>query len=86
MVRRLALLLLLGLAGCSGPDVINALVPEKGYRVLRDLPYGEGPRRRLDLYLPERPAEDAPREGVLELAPRILRTTDTIEALEAIVE
>lgn len=54
------ILLLLFVAACSGPDVINALVPEEGYRVLRDRPYGEGPRRGLDIYLPEDPAPGSP--------------------------
>lgn len=40
------------LAGCSGADVLNALVPGDGYRVIRDLPYGTGQRERADLYIP----------------------------------
>lgn len=54
------LLLLSFLAACSGPDVINALVPEEGFRVLRDRPYGDGPRRALDIYLPDEPAARSP--------------------------
>ena len=62
MLRRLILLLpsLLLLAGCSGPDIINAFVPGDGYRVVEDLSYGEGPRRKLDLYIPEAAAEPLP--------------------------
>lgn len=41
------------LSGCSGRDVINALVPDEGYRILSGLRYGAGPRQRLDLYVPE---------------------------------
>lgn len=47
-----ALALPLLLAGCSGPDLVNALVPEEGYSVVEDLSYGELPRQRYDLYLP----------------------------------
>lgn len=46
--------LLAGLPGCSGADIVNALTPAEGYRVLQDIPYGEGPRRRLDVYLPDK--------------------------------
>jgi acetyl esterase/lipase len=41
------------LPACSVPTVINALVPGDGYRVVHDIPYGDGPRRALDLYVPE---------------------------------
>ena len=51
--RLLAILLPCLLTACSGPDLVNALVPEEGYRVVRDLAYAEGPRGRLDLYIPE---------------------------------
>jgi acetyl esterase/lipase len=40
------------LAGCSGPDVVNALVSDAGYTIVKDLAYGEGSRRTLDLYVP----------------------------------
>lgn len=41
------------LTACSGAELLDSLVPASGYRVTRDLAYGDGPRRRLDLYLPE---------------------------------
>lgn len=41
------------LPACSGADLLNAVVPDSGYRVARDLAYGEGPRQRLDLYMPD---------------------------------
>ena len=41
------------LAGCSAVDIANALTPRAGYALRRDLAYGDGPRRRLDLYLPD---------------------------------
>ena len=59
-MRLLAILLPCFLTACSGPDLVNALVPEEGYRVVRDLAYAEGPRGRLDLYVPEGAAEGAP--------------------------
>jgi len=40
------------LSGCSGPDVVNSLVPDAGYTVIKDLAFGEGPRRTMDLYVP----------------------------------
>ena len=55
-----ALLGLLG--GCSGTRIIDALTPSGGYIVTRDLAYGDGPRRRLDVYRPATlpPAARAP--------------------------
>ena len=54
---RLSLLLiaLVGLlAGCSGSGtrIIDALTPNGGYVEIRDIAYGDGPRRRLDVYRP----------------------------------
>ena len=40
-------------AACSPTDLVNALVPRTGYTVMRDLAYAEGPRQRLDFYLPD---------------------------------
>ena len=48
------------LAACSGTAVVNALTPQSGYSVERDLAYGAGPRQRLDLYVPEGAGPDAP--------------------------
>ena len=42
----------LGLRRWSGLDVLDALVPRRGYRAETDLAYGDGPRRRLDVYRP----------------------------------
>jgi len=51
-----ALLMAVGLSGCSGLDVLDAVVPGGGYVADTDLPYGDpahdGPRRRLDIYRP----------------------------------
>jgi acetyl esterase/lipase len=54
-----ALLLVLLAAGC-GPALLNALVPEQGYRVEHDLAYGALPRQRLDVYMPDGLAGLAP--------------------------
>lgn len=40
------------LAGCSAVDVVNALVPHKGFELRPDIPYGSAPRQTLDVYLP----------------------------------
>lgn len=48
------------LSACSGADLLNALVPGEGYRVVRDVAYGDGPRRRLDLYIPDATAGRTP--------------------------
>lgn len=51
--RRLALVLpMIGLGGCSGPGIVNALVPHSGFEVQRDIPYGSAPRQTLDIYRP----------------------------------
>lgn len=44
---------LLSLMACSGADVINALVPHDGYRVTRNISYGEDVRQKLDIYVPD---------------------------------
>ena len=40
--------------------MVNALTPRSGYTVERDLSYGPNARQRLDLYVPDDAAEDAP--------------------------
>ncbi len=44
------------LSGCSGVRVLDALVPERDYRLDADQAYGADPRQRLDVY---RPLHDA---------------------------
>jgi acetyl esterase/lipase len=46
------------LGGCSPASFLNATVPRSGYTLQADIPYGDGPRRTLDLYLPEQPRAD----------------------------
>lgn len=60
-LRRAVLIgLALPLAACSPAGLLNALVPEGGYRVERDLEYGPDRRQRLDLYLPDPLPRPAP--------------------------
>ena len=40
------------LAGYSELDVVNFLVRDAGYTVIKDLAYGGGPRRTMGLYVP----------------------------------
>src|SRR5690348_8493932 len=47
-----SLAVLIGLAACSAADVLNAAAPHRGVATTRDVPYGEGPRRKLDVYAP----------------------------------
>ncbi len=42
------------LGGCSGAELLNAIAPGAGIAVTTDLAYGEGPRRKLDIYRPDR--------------------------------
>lgn len=46
-----AFCLLLG--GCSGLDLLNAVVPSSGYTLTPDLAYGENPRQKLDVLAPK---------------------------------
>ena len=50
------------LSGCSGTKLIDVLTPSSAYVGTLDIAYGEGPRRRLDVYRPKAlPADgDAP--------------------------
>ena len=55
LIPRLPILLLaLGglLAGCSGTRVVDFLTPRSAYDATLDIPYGDGPRRKLDVYRP----------------------------------
>lgn len=48
------------LPGCSSADFVNAMTPTDGYRVIKDIAYADGPRRKLDVYLPDRAAGASP--------------------------
>lgn len=58
--RLLAILPMLLTGSCAPADMVNALVPRDGYDVARDLTYGSGPRRTLDLYRPADGREPLP--------------------------
>lgn len=47
------------LSGCSPASLLNMTVPKRGYRLEADIPYGDGPRRTLDLYTPEQARADS---------------------------
>ena len=57
--RLAALLAALPTAGC-GPKLLNALVPDDGYRVEHGVAYGDLPRQRLDVYVPDELTGPAP--------------------------
>ena len=57
---RIASMLGLFLAACSPLSVLNLAVPRAGYHVERDLAYGSDPRQKLDIYVPDRLAANAP--------------------------
>jgi acetyl esterase/lipase len=46
--------------GASPAMLLNLTVPRSGYKVHRDIPYGEGPRHKLDLYVPDTLSVPAP--------------------------
>ena len=47
-------------AGRSPAAALNLLAPRRGYQVHRHIPYGAGPRHRLDLYVPDALQPPAP--------------------------
>jgi acetyl esterase/lipase len=53
----LAVVVSLPLAACSSTIMLaNGLISRAGYHVVSDLPYGEDPRQKLDLYVPDHPS------------------------------
>ena len=50
----------LALAACDGADIVNALTPDDGYTLERDVAYGPLERQRLDVYRPDTMADDTP--------------------------
>jgi acetyl esterase/lipase len=50
----------LGLQGCSGLDVINAVAPDDDSIVTTNIPYGNHPRQSLDLYRPAASRSELP--------------------------
>jgi acetyl esterase/lipase len=55
-----ALALLGGLVACSPLTVLNALSPGGASEVTADIAYGDGPRRKLDVYRPKDASAPAP--------------------------
>lgn len=51
---------LLGLVGCSGQALVNALTPRWGYDLHSDIAYGDLDRQKLDVYVPDELAAGAP--------------------------
>lgn len=51
---------LLGLVGCSGQALVNALTPRWGYDRHADIAYGDLDRQALDVYVPHDKAAGAP--------------------------
>ncbi len=49
----------LSLAGCSPARMLNAWLPSDSHVLISDLPYGDDPRQRLDVYQPTTPAPAA---------------------------
>ncbi|NJO38319.1 MAG: alpha/beta hydrolase [Rhizobiales bacterium] len=45
--------------GCAPARLLNAVITADGYRIERDVAYGEGPRHRLDIYIPDEVAANA---------------------------
>ncbi len=56
--RALGSLGLLLAAGCSPDRILNDLAPDR--LVAEGIPYGDGPRRTLDVYAPDRPLRTGP--------------------------
>ncbi len=50
------------LFGCSGAKLLDLTIPHSGYVLHKDIAYGENPRHKLDIYVPEKPD---PAGGVL---------------------
>ncbi|MDB5800973.1 MAG: Esterase/lipase/thioesterase [Rhodocyclales bacterium] len=47
-------------SACSSVSIINGITPRSGYTLNADLPYGESPRLKLDVYVPEKAETPAP--------------------------
>lgn len=48
------------LCGCAKVDLLNALVPTSGYKVVKDIVYNDGDRGKLDVYVPDHLAKGHP--------------------------
>ena len=61
-MTRLYPLIVLALAACAGPSLLNTVArnPDRGTEVAADIAYGEAVRQSLDLYLPSDAAPGVP--------------------------
>lgn len=41
------------IAGCSPTSILNATIPDEGYTIHKDIAYGNNPRQKLDIYVPD---------------------------------
>ena len=57
--RFLLLVSVSSLYSCSGVDLLNATVPDSGFKLVEDIDYGPDPRQKLDVYLPSQPADNS---------------------------
>ncbi|MDE1183495.1 alpha/beta hydrolase [Paraburkholderia sp.] len=62
LLRRAAALALALLGGCSATGLLNAAASHSTFTVSTAIPYGDGPRRKLDVYVPASPV-DAAQDG-----------------------
>ena len=46
---------IVALTGCTKADVLNIIIPSSGYTIHKDIAYGDKPRQKLDIYVPEKP-------------------------------
>src|SRR4051812_41642846 len=55
-IRVLSLLsTMLALTGCSSTDALDLFVPSTGYKVHKNIAYGDNAMQKLDIYEPENP-------------------------------
>jgi acetyl esterase/lipase len=48
------------LVGCAPVDILNATIPTRDLTITRDIAYGDGPKQKLDIYVPKNLAPNAP--------------------------
>lgn len=65
LVKIIGATLCLWLGGCSGLDLLNAVVPSHGYQVVADQAFGSDPAQKLDVLIPKDVAPGEKRPVVL---------------------
>lgn len=48
------------LGACSSTALLNRIIPQSGYNIHSDIPYGSHPRQKLDIYVPDNLSANAP--------------------------